>query len=214
MAEPTLDKELTDNKVEPEVQNTNSEETKVWDDKYPKWQKMLPKEYWGDEKLAKYESLRAVIEDATNPKKPETPESYELKGIEGEIKNTLEEAYKGAGLSVENAEKITSVISKAIPKKDTEESLKDIVGLADYEVEKAFFESAVNKICKGNEKIADALLKSDLRYNPAVFNVLSLVGKNLGDGNFEDFSNNTSGAKKKGVWEEMVGRPKDYKDRN
>jgi len=214
MAEPTLEKELTDNEVAPEVQKTNSEDTKVWDDKYPKWQKMLPKEYWGDEKLAKYESLRAVIEDATNPKKPETPESYELKGIEGDVRKALEEAYKGACLSAENAEKITSAVSGAIPKKNTEESLKEIVGLADYEVEKAYFESAVNKVCGGNQNIADALLKSDLRYNPAVFNVLSLVGKNLGEGNFEDFSNNTGGAPKKGVWEEMVGRPKDFKDRN
>lgn len=209
MEDTTLQNEDLNTNGESGNQNGNSADTKVWDEKYPKWQKMLPKEYWGDEKLAKYSSLKDVIDDATTPK-TKAPDSYSLEGIDDALKKSLGEAYKKADISDADAKEITGLWVKAMPKMPTEENLKDVVGLADYEVEKAYFDKAVSKICGANDKLKDAMSKSAYRNDPTVFQMLSIVGKNLGDGNFEDFRSDKAG-KKNDVWADMVARPKDYK---
>lgn len=211
MDETTLQNENLDTNGAPDTQNSNSAENKVWDEKYPKWQKMLPKEYWGDEKLEKYSSLKDVIADATTPK-TKAPDSYSLEGIEDGLKKTLGEAYKKADISDADAKEITKLWMGAMPKMPTEDNLKEVVGLADYEVEKAYFDKAVSKVCGANDKLKEAISKSAYRYDPSVFQVLSIVGKNLGDGNFEDFRSDKTG-EKKDVWAEMVDRPKDYQGR-
>lgn len=190
MAEPTDVKEEVNNEnVESQNLNTsveteNQTESKVWTDEYPKWQKSISKEYWGNEKLAKFDSLNSVIKNVLNPE-TKAPESYDIDLSDETLKGKLVEQFKKSDLSNEDAKGITEIIKGSIKKADSEDNLKEIVGLADYEVEKAYAEKAYKAIF--SEEDVKALEKADIRHNPLFFKFASAVGKNLGDDATLDF---------------------------
>lgn len=168
----TTDKE---NVVPPENGSTESESSaeKTWDsEKYPAWQKSIGKEYWGNEKLKDFSSMKDVMESIVNPKK-KAPEKYE--GISDELSD-ITDVLKSADIGQDDAKKIADVISKHLPKKYTEESLKDAYG-ADWEQADKDFDKAVGKILT-DEKDRKAFI--ELKHNPILFKFVSSVGKKIG----------------------------------
>lgn len=162
--------------VPPENGSTETESSadKTWDsEKYPAWQKQIGKEYWGNEKLAQFSSMKDVMESVINPKK-KAPEKYE--GISDELSDVCN-ALRVADVGQEDAKKVAKAIEKLLPKKYTEESLKDAYG-ADWEQADKDFGKAVEKILTDEE---DRKAFIELKNNPAIFKFVSIVGKNLGD---------------------------------
>lgn len=169
----TTDKDVT---VPPEngSETTESSADRVWDgEKYPSWQKSIGKEYWGNEKLSQFGSMKEVMESIVNPKK-KAPEKYE--GVSEELKDVAELMRK-ADLPQAEAKAIADAVAKHLPKKYTEEALKDIYG-ADYEQAEGNFSKAVEKMLENEE---DRKAMRELKNNPVIFKFLGLVGKNLGD---------------------------------
>ena len=155
-------------------EGSESSADKNWDgEKYPSWQKSIGKEYWGNEKLAQFTSMKDVMESIVNPKK-KAPEKYD--GISEEL-NDVAELMKSADIGQEDAKKISDAISKHLPKKYTEESLKDGYG-ADWEQAERDFSKAVEKILT-DEKMKKAF--KEIKNNPVVFEFARIVGRNLGD---------------------------------
>ena len=155
-------------------EGSESSADKNWDaEKYPSWQKSIGKEYWGNEKLSKFSSMKDVMESIVNPQK-KAPEKYE--GFSEEYSD-LADVLKGADVGQEDANKINDVLKKHLPKNFTEESLKDGYG-ADFEQAEKDFSQAVEKIF-ADEKNRKEFLK--LKNNPIVFEFARIVGKNLGD---------------------------------
>ena len=168
----TTDKE---NVVPPENGSTNSESSaeKTWDsEKYPAWQKSIGKEYWGNEKLKDFASMNDVMESIVNPKK-KAPEKYE--GISEELSDVAD-VLKSADIGQDDAKKIADVLSKHLPKKYTEESLKEAYG-ADWEQAEKDFDRAVGKILT-DEKERKAF--NELKNNPILFKFVSSVGNKIG----------------------------------
>ena len=159
----------------PPSQETQSSAEVTWDaNKYPSWQKSIGKEYWGNEKLAKFGSMKEVMESIVNPQK-KAPEKYE--GISDELADVAE-ILKDADVCQDDAKKIADVLSKHLPKKYTEEGLKDIYG-ADYEEADKYFGKAVEKMLS-DEK--DRKEFNKLKNNPVLFKFAKMVGQNIGDG--------------------------------
>lgn len=153
---------------------TNPSADKTWDsEKYPAWQKSIGKEYWGNEKLKGFSSMKDVMESIINPKK-KAPEKYE--GISDELAD-MAEVFKAADIGQEDAKKISDVVAKHLPKKYTEESLKDAYG-ADWEQAEKDYSKAVEKILT-NEKDRQAF--NELKNNPLIFSFVRIVGRNIGD---------------------------------
>lgn len=159
--------------VPPENGSTETESSadKTWDaERYPSWQKSIGKEYWGNERLKDFGSMKDVMEFIVNPHK-KAPERYEG------IQEGVEDAMRKADLSQDDAKGIAEAYSKLIPKKYTEEDLRDSYG-ADYEQAESDFSKAVGKILT-DEKDRREIEK--LKYNPFVFRFVSMVGSNIGD---------------------------------
>ena len=163
-----------DEVVPPENGSNGSDSSadKAWDgEKYPAWQKSIGKEYWGNEKLKDFGSMKDVIESIVNPKK-KAPEKYE--GISEELSDVAE-TLKSADVGQEDAKKIADVLTKHLPKKYSEESLKESYG-ADWEQADKDFGKAVEKIF-ADEKDRKAFI--ELKNNPILFKFVNIVGKNL-----------------------------------
>lgn len=162
--------------VPPENGSTETESSadKTWDsEKYPAWQKQIGKEYWGHEKLKDFDSIKSVMEAVINPKK-KAPEKYE--GFSDELSDVCE-VLRTADVGEEDAKKLSEVLGKHIPKKFTEDGLKEIYG-ADYEVAEKNFSRAVEKVLT-DEKDRKAF--KELKNNPILFKFVSAVGRNLDD---------------------------------
>ena len=156
-------------------QNQASSADRTWEEgKHPSWQKSIKKEYWGNEKLSKYESLNDVIESVVNPV-PKAPEKYEL-GL-GEGFDDVESVLRKADVSQEDAKALADAIKGRLPKKYSHEALGEDYG-ADFEQAEKDFSKAVGKILT-DEKVKGAFL--ELKDNPAVFEFARIVGKNLGE---------------------------------
>lgn len=171
--------ETTDEaKVVPPENGSNVEESsadKTWDsEKYPAWQKSIGKEYWGNEKLKDFGSMKDVMESIVNPKK-KAPEKYDV-GLDDDYSDVAE-ALRKADLDNDSAKEIVKAYSKHMPKKYTEESLKDEYG-ADWEEADKYVGKAVEEIFK-DEKMRKAF--KEIKNNPVVFEFARIVGKNLGD---------------------------------
>lgn len=166
-----------ENKVVPPENGSNGSETpaeKTWDaEKYPSWQKSIGKEYWGNEKLAKFGSMKDVMESIINPQK-KAPEKYE--GLSDEF-NDLADALKSADVGQDDAKKISDAVKKHLPKKYSEESLKDLYG-ADFEEADKNFGKAVEKILTDEN---DRKAFNEMKFNPVFFKFVSIVGRNLGN---------------------------------
>jgi len=168
----TTDKEVN---VPPENGSVNSESSadRTWDaEKYPSWQKSIGKEYWGNEKLSKFQSMKDVMESIVNPQR-KAPEKYE--GISEELSDVAGLLNK-ADVGQEDAKAIADAVTKHLPKKYSLDSLKDSYG-ADWEQAESDFGKAIEKILpEGDYRKAI----SEMKANPAVFEFVRIVGKNLG----------------------------------
>ena len=159
--------------VPPENGSTETESSadKTWDaERYPSWQKSIGKEYWGNERLKDFGSMKDVMEFIVNPQK-RAPERYEG------IQEGVEDAMRKADLSQDDAKNIADAYSKLIPKKYTEESLKDAYG-ADWEQAERDFSKAVGRILT-DEKDRKAFDR--VKYDPVVFKFVSAVGRGIGE---------------------------------
>ena len=162
--------------VPPENGSTETESSadKTWDsEKYPAWQKQIGKEYWGNEKLAKFGSMKDVMESVINPKR-KAPERYE--GISDELSDVCD-VMMTADIGQDDAKRIADAIVRHLPKRYTEESLRESYG-ADWEQADKDFGKAVERILS-DENDRKAFI--ELKNNPALFRFVSIVGRNLGD---------------------------------
>ncbi len=169
----TTDKE---NVVPPENGSATQESSadKTWDsEKYDAYQKSLPKKYWGHEALKDIHSMEEMAERVVNPIK-KAPERYE--GISEELADVCD-ALRDADVGQDDAKRIADAFSRHMPKRYSEESLKEIYG-ADWEKAESDFGKAVEKIFD-NEDERNAF--RELKCNPALFKFASIVGRNLGD---------------------------------
>ena len=158
----------------PPSHETQSSAEVTWDaSKYPSWQKSIGKEYWGNEKLKQFGSMKEVMESIVNPPK-KAPEKYE--GFSEDLTD-VETVLRDADICQDDAKKIADVLSKHLPKKYSEESLKDIYG-ADWEEADKYFGRAVEKILS-DEKDRKAF--RELKNNPVLFKFVSSVGEKIGD---------------------------------
>ena len=82
-------------------------------------------------------------------------------------------------MSQESAEAISKAFSSKLSKNYTLEKLQEGYG-ADYEQADKDVGKAIEKLCDGNKKLSDAI--AERRNDPAMFEVLRLVGQNLGEG--------------------------------
>lgn len=156
-------------------EGSESSADKTWDaEKYPSWQKSIGKEYWGNEKLKDFNSMKDVMESIVNPQK-KAPEKYDI-GADSDYEDTFE-AMKKADLSNDDAKEVYKAFAKHMPKKYTEESLKEGYG-ADWEQAESDFSKAVEKIFT-NEKMKKEF--KAIKNNPIVFEFARIVGRNLGD---------------------------------
>lgn len=179
--------ETTDNEkiVPPENGSENSETSadNAWNsEKYPAWQKSIGKEYWGNEKLQQFATMKDVIESIVNPKK-KAPEKYE--GISDELSDVAD-VLKSADVGQDDAKKIADVLTKHLPKKYSLESLKENYG-ADFEQADKDFGKAVEAVFT-EEKDRKAF--SELKNNPVLFKFARIVGQNLGDSPVLDLGKN------------------------
>lgn len=165
-----------ENVVPPENGSNGSESSvdKTWDsEKYPAYQKSFPKKYWGHEAFNGIGSMDEMLDRFVNPKK-KAPEKYE--GISEELSDVTD-AFREADLSQDDAKKIADVLNKHLPKKYSEESLKELYG-ADWEQAELDYTKAVEKIISSDK---DRKAFNEMKNNPVFFNFVSTVGKNLGD---------------------------------
>lgn len=168
----TTDKEVN---VPPENGSVNSESSadRTWDaEKYPSWQKSIGKEYWGNEKLSQFQSMKEVMESIVNPQK-KAPEKYE--GVSDELSDVAEQMRK-ADIPQAEAKAIADAVVKHLPKKYSLDSLKDSYG-SDWEQAESDFSKAIEKILPEGEY---RKVVSEMKANPAVFEFVRIVGRNLG----------------------------------
>lgn len=174
--------ETTDDVVKTEPNNSfeandSSADSKTWDsEKYPAYQKSFPKKYWGHEAFNGINSMDEMLDRFVNPK-TKAPEKYDLK-LEGDF-SEVEKAFRDADLPQDKAEEIAKAFSSKLAKNYTLENLKDGYG-ADYEQADIYVGKAIEKLCNGNEELSKAI--KERKNDPAMFEVLRLVGQNLGEG--------------------------------
>lgn len=183
----TTDKE---NIVPPENGSDNSETSadKTWDsEKYPAYQKSFPKKYWGHKAFEGINSMDEMLDRFVNPRK-KAPETYE--GID----ESVTEAMRAADLSQEDARKIAEAYSKLMPKRYTEESLKEVYG-ADWEQADKDYNRAVERIITDEN---DRKAFNAMRNNPLLFSFVRVVGRNIGDGPNLDTGKDIPHVEKKG----------------
>lgn len=133
------------------------------------WLKNAGKEFYLNEELGQYDSLSDALKALlARPKAKETPESY------GEL-GKVEEAYKKAGLTSDEAKEITSAFSERMPKPkpDLKEYFKDKYGEVTEDYRKgigSFTDDALQK------EITDSGLDKD----PVFVSIMARVGKETG----------------------------------
>lgn len=143
------------------------------------WLKNVGKEFYMNEELGKYDSLPDAIRALlARPKAKEMPETY------GEI-GKVEEAYKKAGLTKEEADAISAAYSERIPKAkpDLKDYFKDDYGSVAESYKKgigSFTDDALQK------EITDSGLDKD----PVFVAIMARVGKETGDNTFTPPKNN------------------------
>ena len=138
------------------------------------WLKNVGKDFYQNEELAQYDSLKDALTNLLKrPKAKDVPESY------GEI-GKVEEAYRKAGLTADEAKEITAAFSERMPKEkpDLKDYFKDDYG------------KVTENYRKGVDSFADDALKkaiadSGLDKDPAFVDFVSRVGKETGQNTFE-----------------------------
>ena len=138
------------------------------------WLKNVGKEFYDNEELAQYDTLKDAITDLLKrPKAKDTPESY---GETGKV----EEAFKKAGLTADEANEISHAFSERIPapKADLKEYFKDN------------YNDVTDNYKKGVDSFADDALKQAITDNgldkdPVFVDLLSRVGKETGSHTFD-----------------------------
>lgn len=138
------------------------------------YMRQLGKQYWGDERLTKFDSLNGLVDAYFESTKPKAPEKYS-DGITDE----MSEVFRGIDLSDESAKKVAEFIESSKPKKvDVEKVLRERHS-EDYDA----FMARANKAV---EAYSDESLKAlseqyDLSSNPAFMEFMSRIGKDVGD---------------------------------
>ncbi len=153
-----------------------------WDSSANKpYMRQLGKQYWGDERLTKFDSLNGLVDAYLDSTKSKAPEKYDFS--EGEANSEeLSKTFKELDLSAESAQKVYDLIKKARPEKvDTEKVLRE--RHSDYDSFKKNADKTIEAYMDDSLKELDK--KYDLSSNPAFLEFASKIGKELGD----DFHN-------------------------
>lgn len=157
-----------------------------WDEKANKpYMRQLGKQYWGDERLTKFDSLNGLVDAYFEQIKSKAPESY------GEnVSEDISKVFKEMDLSKDNADKVLSLIEKAKPEKiDTEKVLRER-HQNDYDTFKANADKAINAYV--GEDLKEVVEKYGLSSNPAFIEFASKIGKEVGD-DFHDKGGESQG---------------------
>lgn len=168
--------------------NETSTSNEGWDANANKpYMRQLGKQYWGDQRLTKFDSLNGLVDAYLDSTKPKAPEKYSFDEAEANSEE-LSKTFKELDLSTESAQKVYDLIKKARPEKiDTEKVLRE--RHSDYDAFKKNADKTINAYMDDSLKELDK--KYDLSSNPAFLEFASKIGKELGD----DFHNGNNEAR-------------------
>ena len=158
-----------------ETQNHQPEHTENSEKMLKPWMKNLGKEFYMDEELGQYDSLpEAVKALKARPKAKVVPESYGETG-------GVEEAYRKAGLTKEEAEAISTAYSEREKAKMKKPDLKETFGDK--------YDSTMESYGKGISSFADEDLRKKISEkgfdkDPDFVTLLSKIGKEIGSADF------------------------------
>lgn len=184
MAEPTeKTTETNPDKTDIPPQTQTPSETKPendgWDaTKYKQYQKTLPKRFWGNEKLQKYDSIGDFLDESLKEKAKKAPETYTLSNT-FENNDKLTKLYKDYDLDEKEANALNDVVATLIPKKvDRDAVLKTLYGDK--------FDASIALSQKGSTPFMDDDMKKmakdyKLMDNPAFIEFAKKVGEKMGD---------------------------------
>lgn len=146
-----------------DVQNTSSEMIKPW-------LKTLGKEYYHNEVLGRYDSLKdAVNALLERPEGKEVPESYGY--------GDADDIFRKAGLSKSDADEIESYYAKRIPAR---KERREIFGEQFDEMDR-YYSKAVETF---GADLADEIKKNGEDRNPVFVKMMAKVGKEIGSSGF------------------------------
>lgn len=156
------------------------------------WLKTLPKEFWKNETLSKYDSLSDAVSDLLKrPEAKEVPESYGY--------GNADELFSKAKLTKEEADDIEKYYSsKMIERK----SRKDIFGDT-FDEDDRRYTKAIDAFGKD---LADDIKKSGLDENPMFVKFAARVGKELGSISFNSSTKDGEQNKKRNYFEEILSK--------
>lgn len=174
------------NNSSPDGQETSSEMLKPW-------MKTLGKDFYKNEELAKYESLKDAVNGLlARPKAKELPESYGY--------GDADELYRKAGITKEEADAIESYWGKKVPAR---QDRKAVFGDAYDEMERNY-SKAVGVF---GDDLQDEIKSNGLDRDPVFAKVMAKVGKELGPANFITSTKDGKPAKVN-VWEAIRNKSK------
>lgn len=156
------------------------------------WMKTLPKEFWKNETLSKYDSLSEAVGDLLKrPEVKEVPDSYGY--------GNADELFSKAKLTKEEADEIEKYYSsKMIERKPR----KEIFGET-FDEDDRRYTKAVEVFGKD---LVDDIKKSGLDENPMFVKFVSRVGKELGSSNFNSTTKDSEQQKKRNYFEEILSK--------
>ena len=151
------------------------------------YMRQLGKQYWGDERLKKFDSLNNLVDAYLESTKSKAPEKYDFD--EGETDSEeLSKTFKELDLSSDSAKKVYDLVKKSRPEKvDTEKVLRE--RHTDYDDFKKNADKTVNAYM--DDSLKEIAEKYHLSSNPAFIEFASKIGKELGD----DFHNGNNEAR-------------------
>ena len=174
------------NNSSPDGQETPSEMLKPW-------MKTLGKDFYKNEDLGQYESLKdAVNALLARPKAKDIPETYGY--------GDADDLYRKAGMTKEEADAVESYWSKKVPAR---QDRKQIFGDSYDEMERNY-SKAVGVF--GND-LADEIKSNGLDRDPVFAKVMAKIGKELGPANFSS-STKDGKPEQRNVWAEIRNKRK------
>jgi hypothetical protein len=180
--------------------NETSTGNEGWDANANKpYMRQLGKQYWGDERLTKFDSLNGLVDAYLESTKTKAPEKYDF-GEDETNAEELSKTFKELDLSSESATKVYDLIKKARPEKvDTEKVLRE--RHSDYDTFKKNADKTVNAYM--DDSLKELAEKYRLSSNPAFLEFASKIGKELGD-DFHNGNNESRTNPKTNVFYELA----------
>lgn len=163
------------------------------------YMRQLGKQYWGDERLNKFDSLNGLVDAYLESTKSKAPDKYNFDEGESDSEE-LSKTFKELDLSEDSAKKVYELVKKSRPEKvDIEKVLRE--RHTDYDSFKKNADKTINAYM--SEPIKELAEKYHLSSNPAFIEFASAIGKELGD-DFHTSQNESRATPQKNIFYELA----------